>query len=133
MAGKFRRGHSLSKKIKRRQLLAGVAIAGPAIGLAATAGKAVAAPAPAPSIPPVPQTDRSLNDMPPQTIGKTGSDFMVDVLKALDIDYIASCPGSTFRGIHESIINYGENKKPEFITTLQQDTAGPMCSGYYKG
>ena len=57
---------------------------------------------------------------------------MVDVLKALDIDYIASCPGSTFRGLHESIINYGDNKKPEFITTLHEDTAAAMCHGYYK-
>jgi len=124
----------MSKKIKRRQFLAGVAAAGPALGLAATTGTAAAAPAPAqrPSIPPVPQTDRSLNDMPPQTAGKTGSDFMVDVFKTLDIDYIASCPGSTFRGLHESLINYGDNKKPEFITTLHEDTAAAMCHGYYK-
>jgi thiamine pyrophosphate-dependent acetolactate synthase large subunit-like protein len=123
----------MTKKIKRRQFLAGVAAA-PAIGLAATAGKAVAQPAPAPasSIPPVPMTDRPTNDMPPQTIGKTGSDFMVDILKSLDIEYIASCPGSTFRGIHESIINYGDNVKPEFITTLHEDTAAAMCHGYYK-
>jgi acetolactate synthase-1/2/3 large subunit len=123
----------MSKKIKRRQFLAGVAAA-PAIGLAGTAGKAMAQPAPAqgPSIPAVPQTDRAPNDMPPQTIGKTGSDFMVDVLKTLDIDYIASCPGSTFRGLHESIINYGNNTKPEFITTLHEDTAAAMCHGYYK-
>ncbi|HMI95615.1 MAG TPA: thiamine pyrophosphate-dependent enzyme [Micropepsaceae bacterium] len=122
----------MSKKIKRRQFLAGMAAA-PAVGLAAT-GKVSAqtAPAQASSIPPVPMTDRALSDMPPQTIGKTGSDFMVDVLKALDIDYIASCPGSTFRGIHESIINYGDNKKPEFITTLHEDTAAAMCHGYYK-
>jgi thiamine pyrophosphate-dependent acetolactate synthase large subunit-like protein len=122
----------MSKKIKRRQFLAGMAAA-PAATLAATAGKAVAQPAAAPpSIPPVPQTDRPANDMPPQTIGKTGSDFMVDVLKTLDIDYIASCPGSTFRGLHESIINYGNNTKPEFITTLHEDTAAAMCHGYYK-
>jgi thiamine pyrophosphate-dependent acetolactate synthase large subunit-like protein len=124
----------MSKKIRRRQFLAGVAAAAPAAGLLAATGKAVAqtAPAQASSIPPVPMTDRSLNDMPPQTIGKTGSDFMVDVLKSLDIDYIASCPGSTFRGLHESIINYGDNKKPEFITTLHEDTAAAMCHGYYK-
>jgi thiamine pyrophosphate-dependent acetolactate synthase large subunit-like protein len=129
----IRREGSMSKMIERRQFLAGMAAA-PAIGLAATAGKAVAQPAaqPQPSVPPVPQTDRATNDMPPQTIGKTGSDFMVDVLKTLDIDYIASCPGSTFRGLHESIINYGDNKKPEFITTLHEDTAAAMCHGYYK-
>ena len=123
----------MSKKIKRRQFLAGVAAA-PAVGIAAAAGKAVAQPAaqPAPSVPPVPMTDRSLTDLPPQTAGKTGSDFMVDVLKTLDIDYIASCPGSTFRGLHESIIDYGDNKKPEFLTTLHEDTAAAMCHGYYK-
>jgi thiamine pyrophosphate-dependent acetolactate synthase large subunit-like protein len=123
----------MSKTIKRRQFLAGMAAA-PAAGLAATAGKAVAqtTPAPVSSVPPVPMTDRPSSDTPPQTIGKTGSDFMVDVLKSLDIDYIASCPGSTFRGLHESIINYGDNKKPEFITTLHEDTAAAMCHGYYK-
>ena len=123
----------MSKKIKRRQFLAGLAAA-PAVTAAATATKAVAqtqAPA-ASSVPPVPMTDRSLNDLPPQTIGKTGSDFMVDILKSLDIEYVASCPGSTFRGIHESIINYGDNTKPEFITTLHEDTAAAMCHGYYK-
>jgi len=93
----------MSKKIKRRQFLAGLAAA-PAVTVAASATKAVAQPipeAPPSSIPAVPMTDRPTNDMPPQTIGKTGSDFMVDVMKSLDIQYIASCPGSTFRGIHE--------------------------------
>jgi thiamine pyrophosphate-dependent acetolactate synthase large subunit-like protein len=123
----------MSKKIKRRQFLAGLAAA-PAVGVAASATKAIAqtAPAPGSAIPPVPMTDRLLNDMPPQTIGKTGSDFMVDIMRSLNIEYIASCPGSTFRGIHESIINYGENKTPEFITTLHEDTAAAMCHGYYK-
>ena len=91
----------MAKKIRRRQFLAGVAAA-PAVGLAAAAAPAVAAQAPAParpSVPPVPNDDRSLFDLPPQTIGKTGSDFMVDVLKSVGIDYIASCPGSTFRAI----------------------------------
>ena len=32
-----------------------------------------------------------------------GSDFMVDVLKALDFDYLALNPGSAFRGLHESV------------------------------
>jgi hypothetical protein len=38
--------------------------------------------------------------------GKPGSDFMVDVLRTLNIDYIATNPASSCRGIHESIINY---------------------------
>src|SRR5205823_3138021 len=106
---------SMSKRIKRRQFLAGVAAAGPAISLLSATGKAAAQPAPASSVPPVPQDERSLNDMPPLTEGKSGSDFMVDVIKTLNIDYCASVPGSTFRGLHESMITYGGNKKPEFI------------------
>src|SRR5687768_200827 len=50
------------------------------------------------------------------TVEDAGSDFMVDVLKTLDFDYIAANPASSFRGLHESLINYGRNKSPEWIT-----------------
>src|SRR5207248_3180435 len=36
-----------------------------------------------------------------------GSDYMVDVLKSLKIEYVAANPGSTFDSLHESLINYG--------------------------
>jgi len=61
-----------------------------------------------------------------------GSDFMVDVLKSLDIEYCASNPGSTFDGLHESLINYGNNSKPEFITCCHEESAVAMCHGYAK-
>ena len=41
---------------------------------------------------------------------------MVDVIKATGMEYIASNPGSSFRSLQESIVNYGGNKKPEFLT-----------------
>ena len=37
---------------------------------------------------------------------RSGSDFMVDVFQSLEFDYICANPGSSFRGLHESIINY---------------------------
>jgi hypothetical protein len=61
------------------------------------------------------------------TSGKVGGDFMVDCLKAIDIDFVASCPGSTFRGLQESIINYGMNSKPEFITCLHEEASAPCA------
>jgi len=61
-----------------------------------------------------------------------GSDFMVDVVKSLDIDYIASNPGSSFRGFQESISVYGGNKKPEFLTCLHEESAAAMAHGYAK-
>src|SRR2546423_11138989 len=111
----------MSKRIKRRQFLAGVAAAGPAISLISATGKAAAQPAPASSIPPVPQDERSLNDVPPLTEGKSGSDFMIDVIKTLHIDYCASVPGSTFRGLHESMSTYGGHKKRANTSTLRAD------------
>ena len=42
-----------------------------------------------------------------------GSDFMVDVLKKLDFEFVGVNPGSAFEGLHESIINYGGNAMPE--------------------
>jgi thiamine pyrophosphate-dependent acetolactate synthase large subunit-like protein len=66
------------------------------------------------------------------TSGRVGSDFMVDCLKALNIDYVASCPGSTFRGLQESIINYGMNSKPEFITCVHEEASVAMSHGYAK-
>src|SRR5215468_8006599 len=36
------------------------------------------------------------------TTDRPGSDFMVDVLKSLDFEYIAANPGSAFRALHES-------------------------------
>jgi thiamine pyrophosphate-dependent acetolactate synthase large subunit-like protein len=64
--------------------------------------------------------------------GKPGSDFMVDVLKALGIEYVFSNPASSCRGIHESIVTYGGNKKPEFITCMHEESAVAMTHGYYK-
>jgi thiamine pyrophosphate-dependent acetolactate synthase large subunit-like protein len=61
-----------------------------------------------------------------------GSDYMVDVLKTLDIEYLGSNPGSTFESLHESIINHGGNKAPEFLTCLHEEAAVAMAQGYFK-
>jgi thiamine pyrophosphate-dependent acetolactate synthase large subunit-like protein len=70
---------------------------------------------------------------PPGTIIEhPGSDFMVDVLKSLKIDYLGSNPGSTFESLHESLINYGNNQMPEFLTCCHEESAVAMAHGYYK-
>ena len=127
---------SKTPKIKRRQFLAGAMAAGPVAALAATTKSAGAVEAARPSVPAVPQTagDTHAPSALPRltTNGKVGGDFMVDCMRALDIDYVASCPGSTFRGLQESIINYGMNKKPEFITCLHEEISVAMAHGYAK-
>jgi thiamine pyrophosphate-dependent acetolactate synthase large subunit-like protein len=57
---------------------------------------------------------------------------MLDVIKSLGIEYIAANPGSTFRGLHESIINYGGNKAPELLTALHEESSVGMAHGYAK-
>jgi len=46
---------------------------------------------------------------PERDNGTPGSDFMVDVIKTLDIKISAGQSGSSYRGLHESLINYGNN------------------------
>src|SRR5215468_5674905 len=62
--------------------------------------------------------------------GRPGSDFMVEVIKSLDVDYICANPGSSFRGLQESVINYGGNSKPEWITCLHEEVSVAMADGY---
>jgi acetolactate synthase I/II/III large subunit len=62
----------------------------------------------------------------------SGSDFMVDAYKSLGIEYIASMPGSSFRGLQESFINYGKNSAPEWLTTLHEEISVAMAQGYAK-
>jgi acetolactate synthase-1/2/3 large subunit len=66
------------------------------------------------------------------TQSSSGSDYMVDVLKSLGLDYVCANPGSSFRGLHESVINYGANTSPEFITCCHEESSVAMAHGYFK-
>ena len=57
---------------------------------------------------------------------------MVDVIKTLDIKYLPANCASSYRGIHESLINYGGNKMPEFLTCTHEESAIGMAHGYFK-
>src|SRR5207244_8487650 len=75
--------------------------------------------------PPPPRVDVYNADRP-------GSDFMLDVIKSLGFDYVAANPGSTFRALHESIINYGGNNAPELLTCCHEESSVAMAHGYAK-
>src|ERR1043166_1021384 len=61
-----------------------------------------------------------------------GSDVVVDLMKAFDIEYAAFNPGATFRGIHDSIVNYGGNYKPEVIFCNHEEISVAVAHGYAK-
>jgi thiamine pyrophosphate-dependent acetolactate synthase large subunit-like protein len=66
------------------------------------------------------------------TVERPGADFMVDVIKSLGFEYVAANPGSSFRGLHESIINYGGNTRPELLTCCHEESSVAMAHGYAK-
>jgi len=117
----------------RRKFLKGAAVAGAAT-LAAPGETAVARPAARATAPL--QDPRAETGTPPEadvlTTDHCGSDFMVDVIKSLDIEYFCANPGSSFRALHESIINYGGNEKPEFITCCHEESSVAMAHAYSK-
>ena len=65
------------------------------------------------------------------TVENPGSDFMVDVLKTLGFEYVVANPASSFRGLHESLINYGGNTAPEWLTCTHEQASVNMANGYF--
>jgi thiamine pyrophosphate-dependent acetolactate synthase large subunit-like protein len=59
-----------------------------------------------------------------------GSDVIVDMLKAFGIEYVALNPGSSYRGLHDSLINYGGNHMPEAILCPHEEIAVGIAHGY---
>ena len=59
-----------------------------------------------------------------------GSDVVVDLLKGFGIEYIAINPGATFRGLHDSLVNYGGNHAPEIILCNHEEIAVALAHGY---
>ncbi len=119
----------------RRRFLKSAAVTGAALVGGATAG---AGPQSAPAARPAAGTAATLpREADPAgvellTTDRPGGDFMVDVLKTLDLEYVAANPGSSFRGLHESIVNYGGNRAPEFITCCHEESSVAMAHGYFK-
>ena len=69
-----------------------------------------------------------------RTITRPGSDLMVQTVRDLGIEYAIANPGSSFEGLQESFINYGNppNVMPEWITALHEESAVTMAHGYAK-
>lgn len=86
--------------------------------------------------PPTPRQVALETGTPPQvavyTTDRPGADYMVDVLKSLNFDYIFANPGSSFRGLQESFINYGGNHAPSWITCCHEESSVAMAHGYFK-
>ena len=123
-------------RLDRRSLFAAAAAGGVASAGALVAKPAKAQPASAPGpTPPSAAAMAAEHEAPPSgpgQLGRTGADQMVDCLRHLGIDYVATMPGSSFRGLHESLINYGGDKSPEILTCLHEEISVALAHGYAK-
>ncbi|HWI14084.1 MAG TPA: thiamine pyrophosphate-binding protein [Burkholderiales bacterium] len=116
------RGQGASRRsfLKSTAAAAGAAIAG-TTRVAAAAETAAKPPA------------ESEAKLPSETfITRPGSDFMVDVLKAIGLQYMAINPAAGVRSLHESLINYSGNRNPELLTCLHEESAVGIAHGYAK-
>ena len=61
-----------------------------------------------------------------------GSDVVAETLRALDIPYIAVTPGASYRGLHDSIVNYLGNATPQMLLCVHEEAAVAIAHGYAK-
>ena len=124
----------VSLPLSRRGLLRGATLAGAAaVGspLASMAQEAPALPRAAGPVTPAPNPAMESGHPPAMPIiqGTSGSDYMADVIKSLGIEHVACNPGTSFRGLHESLINY---LKIDWHTCTHEEASVAMANGYAK-
>jgi len=61
-----------------------------------------------------------------------GSDLVAETLRALQIPYIALTPGASYRGLHDSIVNYLGNSTPQMLLCVHEESAVAIAHGYAK-
>ncbi len=113
------------REFMKRAAAGAAAMATPGLVEAQTPAGQAAAPTP-------PASEPAVEAVEVLTGGRSGSDFMVDIIKSLGVPYVCANPGSSFRGLQESIVNYGGNERPEFLTCLHEESSVAMAHGYAK-
>jgi thiamine pyrophosphate-dependent acetolactate synthase large subunit-like protein len=61
-----------------------------------------------------------------------GSDVVAETLRDLDIPYVALNPGASYRGLHDSLVNYLGNERPQMLLCLHEESAIAIAQGYAK-
>ena len=135
-------GVGSKSKINRRKFLASAVVAGAASATAdATIGNASvvtvtqtssARPSALPPSAAMAAAETGTPQIAGEEHGVPASDFMADVIKSLDIPYLPCNPAQSFRGLHESLIDYGGNKKPQIITCTHEEASVAIAHGYFK-
>src|SRR5215470_10788561 len=60
------------------------------------------------------------------------SDVMAEMIRRLDLKYMTMNPGASYRGLHDSLVNYLGNRDPQMLLTLNEGHAVAIAHGYAK-
>jgi thiamine pyrophosphate-dependent acetolactate synthase large subunit-like protein len=85
--------------------------------------------------PPAKTTDTAAVERPIPSgtnVAGFGSDVVAEVLRDLDIPYIALNPGASYRGLHDSLVNHIGNAAPQMLLCLHEEAAVAIAHGYAK-
>lgn len=61
-----------------------------------------------------------------------GSDAIAAMLRALELPFVALNPGASYRGLHDSLVNYLGNERPQILLCLHEESAVSLAQGYAK-
>lgn len=67
-----------------------------------------------------------------QSPGLWGSDVIAQAIRDLGFEYVALNPGSSFRGLHDSLVNHLHNEKPQMLLCLHEENAVAIAHGWAK-
>jgi thiamine pyrophosphate-dependent acetolactate synthase large subunit-like protein len=59
-----------------------------------------------------------------------GSDAVAQLLRELGVPYIALTPGASFRGLHDSLVNFLGNERPQMLLCVHEENAVALAHGY---
>src|SRR5271165_4082572 len=76
------------------------------------------------------EIDRPLASQPSARVW--GSDAIAAMLRELDIPYVALNPGASYRGLHDSLVNFLGNRSPQMLLCLHEEHAVAIAHGYAK-
>lgn len=61
-----------------------------------------------------------------------GSDVVAQAVRQLEIPFIALNPGASYRGLHDSLVNFLGNERPEMLLCAHEEHAVAIAQGYAK-
>ncbi len=70
--------------------------------------------------------------VPSTGTGCWGSDVAADVIRSLDIPFVALNPGASYRGLHDSLVNHLGNRAPQMLLCLHEEHAIGIAHGWAK-